>query len=320
MILTQPAIAKSVLRYTLKEMHASFYSVDKARPVDIPYSVVGNGLFFTAGIWRPGDMELYVMLAAAEYVLATKDLAMLNETVWFYDSDGSGGSGSGDNRTHSEHSGHVEHTILAALQRIVHYSIDVVGVGPHGMMRMMTSDWDDGLSCGSSAEVLAKSESALSSATATYTLPKIAQVLRLAGDEVNATRAEAFAAGQRKALLTGEGEGEGEVAWNGQWLRRAWCSNGTGGNWLGDVTGTKPGVFTPQHGFAMLGGAFDQAPEQLATVVALLTTRCRAQDFPFGIPYRCEAKPVGEAACPGMWPALTHPLILGLARMNQVRV
>jgi hypothetical protein len=190
---------------------------------------------------------------------------------------------------------------------------------------------------------MAVSESVLTAATATYVLPKIAQVLRLAGDEANATRAEAFAAGQRNAILPPSGTdtagaskdaaagnagaagaagaaGEAESAWNGQWLRRAWCGNITGGHWVGDTSGEKPGVFTPQHGFAMLGGVFDAAPKEMATVVSLLKSRCRSNDFPFGFPYRCEAKVVGEAACPGMWPALDHPLLLGLARMNETEL
>jgi hypothetical protein len=36
----------------------------------------------------------------------------------------------------------------------------------------------------------------------------------------------------------------------------------------------------------MLGGVFDAAPKELATVVSLLKSRCRADDFPFGFPYR----------------------------------
>ena len=35
---------------------------------------------------------------------------------------------------------------------------------------------------------------------------------------------------------------------------------------------------------------------------------------------RCEAKAVGKSACPGMWPSLDHPLLLGLARMNETEL
>jgi cellobiose phosphorylase len=136
-------------------MQQNYHTIDKARPVDIPYSVIGNGQFFTGfgtvgTTWRPGDMELYVMLAAAEYVMATKDTAFLQEKVWFYDANSSergrrelaGWKRSSSAHTQDQHQHrqdrHSEHTVLQALQRMLDFSIDIVGVGNHGLMRMMT--------------------------------------------------------------------------------------------------------------------------------------------------------------------------------------
>merc|ERR1711966_387211 len=97
LILQDPATAKSVLRYTLKEMQADPYAITPDKPIDIPYSLIGKGVMNPL-IWRPDDMELYVLFSATEYVLATKDTGFLEERISYY-----------NDPTHN-------HTIIEALQ------------------------------------------------------------------------------------------------------------------------------------------------------------------------------------------------------------
>ena len=120
-------MTRSVLRYTLKELHAP-----TAEPGDaawnLPYFVIGHGIVgppdgAVVGA-RPSDEELYLLYAATEYVLATKDTAFLGETVLAYNST-------------------LNRTVLAALVDSYEYITGHIGVGAHGLLRMQTGDWND---------------------------------------------------------------------------------------------------------------------------------------------------------------------------------
>jgi cellobiose phosphorylase len=73
----------------------------------------------------PDDLDLYLLLAASEYLLATKDTGFLQERVQFWNS----------NETQ---------TVLGALLRSVEFVVEQIGAGRHGLMRQLSSDWDDG--------------------------------------------------------------------------------------------------------------------------------------------------------------------------------
>ena len=77
------------------------------------------------GAPEPDDFELYLLLAASEYVLQTKDLAFLSESFCSFNS--------------SE-----PRPVIAHLLRATAFVLDIVGVGPHGLLRLLSSDWDDG--------------------------------------------------------------------------------------------------------------------------------------------------------------------------------
>ena len=137
MIEMAPDIAKSVLRYSLKEMMPSFHSLDADKISSLPYAMVGRGLIdIGGGGWKgdpqaqryfPDDLDCYLLLAAAEYLLVTKDTAFLQERVTYWNSNKS-------------------HTVLEALQRSVEFVTVDIGLGAHNLIRMLSSDWDDGFS------------------------------------------------------------------------------------------------------------------------------------------------------------------------------
>ena len=120
------------------------------------YERVGH-LTAQNGGFRPGQ---YLLLAASEYLLATKDIAFLQERVPFWNS----------NKTQ---------TVLQALQRSVEFVVEQIGAGRHGIMRMLSSDWDDGFGAKDlvPASAYNVSESVLSAGLATAVLPRIAGVL-----------------------------------------------------------------------------------------------------------------------------------------------
>ena len=106
------------------------------------------------------------------------------------------------------------------------FTMDTVGLGPHGLLRLLSSDWDDGFK--PPVDQIPVAESVLTSALGAYVLPRWGALLRSLAParrpvQAQAARAEAFGAGLRAALL--------EEAWNGRWLRRAWL--GPDIKWVG---------------------------------------------------------------------------------------
>ena len=302
-------LVKSVLRYTLSEMQPSFYTFDPTgrQPSNIPYGETGFGILPKPSTsLMPDDMELYVLFLASEYLLATKDKNFLQEKVRFY----------ATNRSH---------TVLEALARCAHFTIGEAGAGEHGLIRLLTSDWDDSFHPPAQSENV--SESVLTASLATYTLDRAAAMFEWAGDSTTSHKASAFAEQNRKAILT--------TAFNGEWLRRAWFGSE---GWVGDLpekNGSFPGMFSAQHGWALMGGVFDAAPGPLQKVLANLRGRCR-EGWNYGFPYYCDLPreghpfPEGVPAAEGearrrlqssgtgeMWAAINHPTILGLLHANQ---
>ena len=328
----RPLVAKSVLRYTLSEMYTNYTNVEPSEPGLLPYALYGRAIIadgsfnplLAAGVMhvggtaiRPDDMELYVLLCAAEYILGTKDVNFVNESVTFFGRQGS-------------------QTVLQALQRAVHFVVDVIGAGPHGLIREMTSDWDDGIAVRPDfARDFNKSESVLTASLATHALDRIAAALGMVGDTSTADKATRFAASNRKAILDHAFNGEWQPCdavfyWlsAGKWLRRAWFGDQTG--WIGDYGAAAvhgKGMFSAQHGWSMLGGVFNAAPEALNATLTSLTTHCRAGSN-YGYAYICDpARPPPSRPssrnllqypnAPGMWPAVDHPIIMGLLAVNK---
>ena len=288
MIHARPTLAKSVLRLSLKQLQRSPYELDPSHPALLPDSLIGAGVARSGskGAPEPDDFELYLLLAAAEYILATKDVAFLAEAL------------SGYNSTD-------ELPVLTHLLRAANFTLDDVGRGPHGLLRLLSSDWDDGFKPPATARNL--SESVLSSALAALVLPKWASVLRLVGGHSDAAaRADAFADGLKHQLLT--------EAWDpAGWLRRAWLGPSMG--WVGSSASTDVdgGVFSAPVGWALLAGVFDDVPARGLQQVGTLLTHCRGA-MPIGFPYRCRQGPLPPGS--GAWPAQNHPMVMGLARVN----
>ena len=76
-------------------------------------------------------------------------------------------------------------TVLEAVQRSLSFIVDEVGVGEHGLIRMLSSDWDDGFSAKDLVPRTAYnvSESTLTAGLVTVALPRIAEVLDTLGGD-----------------------------------------------------------------------------------------------------------------------------------------
>jgi hypothetical protein len=185
-----PPLAREILRYSIKWQ-------PPGQPADQqePY---GTGPLCTRfDLGTSNDLDFWLLLAAAEYGLGTRDTKFFDEQLTYYGT--------------SQKASAWEHIKQAfAHQETLR--------GPHGGYVMgTTGDWND-----FSTELEQMSESNLVTAQLAYAYPKLAELAELRGDK-------AFAAQLRKAgaqdLATIKGQ------WTGRWYTRGWSASkqvGTG--------------------------------------------------------------------------------------------
>ena len=299
LIHSRPDLVRAVLRYSLMEQQRDVNAPpgSPTDPVFVPDSMIGSGII-RPGTPAPDDFELYLLHLATEYVSATKDVSFLlseADAVHAY----------GETATH---------TVLEGLLAAQKFTLHNVGKGPHGLLRLLSSDWDDGFKPPAVAEPVA--ESVLTSALAAFVLPRWAALLRSLpaphahAHEPEATAAEAFGSELKETIF--------EQAWNGQWLRRAWLGDDV--KWVGtspaeaSVNGSQVSLYSAQVGWALLANVFEGHAAEEATQIEQLHQQCRGDEsgWALGFGYRCinSADPRPGS---GMWPAVNHITLMGLA-------
>jgi hypothetical protein len=284
-LFSDPHIVKAVLRYTLKEVRPDG---------SLPYGITGNGEIMPTTLDNSSDLPLWLLWTTSEYVLASRDKAFLDEqiTTWpLY------GPAAGKESVRN---------LLARCFR--HLTVDV-GVGEHGIMRMLNDDWNDALVLiwGQRAmkECVEKGESVLNSAMAAWVFDCYARLLTYAGDADSAAQAREHAEQNRKAAAG---------QWTGQWLRRCWLGPTLG--WLGEK-----GLWIEPQPWAIVGGV--TTPEQTREVVEAMDELLRRPST-----IGAKQSSIGpEAAAAGMfepgtsvnggiWPSLNATLIWALATVD----
>jgi cellobiose phosphorylase len=110
------AVSRSGLRYCLKKMDA-----DGGMKInEVGYGVMSNDAMMQS------DNQIYLLYVLAEYFRITKDFGFMNEQIPFYP-------------MHSGHKGDV----LNRLEMGFRYLRDEIRTGPHGLVRLLNSDWND---------------------------------------------------------------------------------------------------------------------------------------------------------------------------------
>jgi hypothetical protein len=203
-VFSDPQILKEVLRYTLKEMRPNG---------SIPYSLAGHGMQLPESQDDSSDQPLWLLWAASEYVLATRDVNFLNEVIPCNMVNGPGTETA---------------TVRSLLALGFRHMVDGVGNGPHQLIRMLIDDWNDGLVYGAvplkwREEYIREGESVFNSAMAGYVYDHYARLLEYARED-DGLRAEVSQQAEecRKAV---------RAQWAGRWFRRAWLGENLG--WLG---------------------------------------------------------------------------------------
>jgi hypothetical protein len=185
MVYSDPELAKEILEYSV--------SLQPPPPAaQFPYGM--GPLCERVDLGTSDDLDFWLLLAAGEYGLGTRDTSFFNQELPYYDTQGL------DKATIWQH-------LKVAFQHTQSM------LGPHGgYLAGSTGDWND-----FSTEFEQLTESMLVTSQLAYALPKLAELADLRGDH-------AFAAQLRAA-------GAKDVATlRAQWTGKGWYSRGYSGN------------------------------------------------------------------------------------------
>jgi hypothetical protein len=283
-LFTDPVIVKSVLRYTLSEVRDNG---------SVPYGLTGHGVIAPMVSDNGSDLPLWLLWAVSEYVLATRDTAFLSEKITAHYSEPPGRSD----------------TVANLLARCFHHQMNDVGFGQHGVCRMLSDDWNDGLLgtwAGSHlAEATAEGESVLNSAMSAWVFGEVARMLRYAGLDANLQTQLQAAAEKHRAAARSQ--------WNGKWLRRCWLGPTLG--WLGEDT-----LWIEPQPWAILGGV--TTPDQSRALVATMNDQLRLG--PLGATQMNQGPDIrrpglfgaGTVVRGGIWPSLNQTLVWALSTID----
>ncbi|MFO0572441.1 MAG: hypothetical protein U1A78_00440 [Polyangia bacterium] len=277
LVYLRPALAREVIELTCGLVHR-----DDGR---LSYSFHGHGFLDDALIHSaPSDLYLFLFLAVSEYVAATGDYALLAAPVLPHPAD------AGPALPVREH-----------LRRGARHLLDTIGTGAHGLLRVQTGDWSDGILLSARDRNLAvkNGESVPNSQMAVYVLPRLAALLRpeeptLADELVR--KAQALQAALRPSLA-------------GDFFLRAYFNDGSapfGSDHMHLEAQVWPLI---AGGAGGAGGLLDEAQRRrlLAASAARLEARSPIGAFviePTG----------GDPAAGQAWPAVNGLLTWGYAR------
>ena len=279
-LFSDPEIVKSVMRYTLKEVRDDG---------SLPYGIVGHGVVAPMASDNSSDLPMWLLWTASEYVLATRDVAFLNEKI---------------PTLFAATPGKAE-TVRNLLERCYRHQVNDVGVGEHGVMRMRVDDWNDGLiyTWGIPAfkEVVEKSESVLNSAMAAWVFDYYSHMLDYAGGEASFAKEVRRSAEQHREAT--------KAQWNGKWFKRTWLGPKLG--WLGDNT-----LWIEPQPWAILSGATTE--EQTRALVRTIDQLLRRE--PLGAAqmgdgpdmHAAHQADVGTLVDGAIWPSLNQTLVWAL--------
>lgn len=275
----RPDIARDMLRFSM--------CAQDGRTGALPYAHIGVGKVSGAGIHaRSSDLDLFFLWAAAEYLGATHDFSLLEETVPY----------------HPKQSGHAG-TGLEHLQRALTHLVHHVGFGSHSLLRCGTGDWNDALVAFSRRKLatIRKGESMLNAGLAAFALSLLADIL---GD-----RAPEFALALRD-IATGQARAARNL-WTGRW----WARGYTG---IGDRILGEDRLFLDCQAFPVLAGLLDA--EQRAALLKSVERTC-IQSQPSGAscmhpPMRGLFLEPGADTNGGVWAAVNAWTAWSLSEMD----
>jgi hypothetical protein len=251
MIWADPALAREVIEYSAQEQPAAGGA--------IPYGLISQCTRFDLG--TSDDLDQWLLWATAEYVLSTRDFAVLDKQLPYYQGAGPG-------------------TLWEHVKLAFQHQEQVIGRGPHEeYVTGSTGDWND-----FSTEFNQMTESNLVTAQAAYIYPRLALLADARSDSSFA--GELRAAGARdQAVVAGQfvqGESVTPSDAGMGWFARGY----SGASQLGSGA-----IYVEPQPWAMLAGVATQ--QQASEIVAAYRRFLVGIGAPLG-PTR-----IGAAMAPG---------------------
>jgi hypothetical protein len=253
MVYLRPNLAKEMLRFSMRSQDPDTGAFS--------YAHIGHGKLSGFVVHnKSSDLDLFFLWALAEYLAATQDLKFLNEAVSFYPPS-------------SAKTG----TVLEHARASFRHLTQLVGLGPHGLLRCGTGDWNDLLITYSRMYpfTIRRGESSLNAGLASLALPAFAEAIKSVAPEFSASLRE-FADKQSRALRS---------LWAGRWLIRGYLG------YFGAILG-KDRIFLDTQAFPVIAGLWDEA--QRAALFDAIHSVCVKPQF------------VGALS---MWPPMKGPLL-----------
>lgn len=269
----RPQLARELLQLTLGLVHRADRRMSYAYH---GYGVLDDAIIHTA----PSDLYLFFLLALNEYLAVTGDTTILDEPVEPYP------RGSGPPQT-----GFVQARLG------IRHLLDVIGTGAHGLVRVQTGDWSDGIVLQAKDRdlAIAKGESVPNTQLAAYVLPRAAAWVR--------ARDPALA--DELVRRGGELKAAAVQQWAGEFFTRAYFGDGVPyGN---DRLHLEAQVWPLIAGLA----EGDKLPALLAAIEQRVDGPSPIGAFVIENP---EDRQAGQT-----WPAITGLLTWGYARAERTR-
>ena len=174
---SNPQMAKQTLRYVLRTLYTdgSFHFGTAGYGEDAAFSIYGG--------YQSSDHNLWVMWAIAEYLNATRDYAFLDEVNKY-------------NRSTQTA------TVYQMLKVLTNHQLNAVGIGSHGLARILNADWADDLTknSGNASATAQNGESTANTALAIWVYPMVKDIATRKSDSTFANTLNSATAGLRTAM------------------------------------------------------------------------------------------------------------------------
>ncbi len=224
MIYLNPQLAREMLEYIYRTM--TFEG-------ELPYALVGHGQTLGAIVHETSsDLHLFLLWGLLEYLYVTRDFQFLDKEIPYYPLDCGEKS-----------------SVLDRIEVSLKFLFQKVGIGEHGMIKVGSGDWSDGISLlvKNRSALLKKGESTFNTAFALYVFPLLIDLLKKRKPKI-----AKFLEFQHEKLKVAC-----QKSWNGQWFYRGW--DGAGGA-IGDKN-----LFLEHHPWLLLSNTL--TPNQSITLI-----------------------------------------------------
>ncbi|MHA1266305.1 MAG: GH36-type glycosyl hydrolase domain-containing protein [Candidatus Helarchaeota archaeon] len=193
MIYLNPHLAREMIEYICRVMTPEG---------ELPYALVGYGQNLGAIVHETSsDLHLFFLWGLLEYLYITRDFTFLAKKIPFYPLEQG-----------------ITASVLDRIELSLKFLFQKVGIGEHGMLKVGSGDWSDGISLlvKNRRALLKKGESTFNTAFAVYLFPRLLDLLKSRKPPLARFLKRRYEQLQQACL----------ESWNGRWFYRGWDGQG----------------------------------------------------------------------------------------------